>query len=67
MGDASAELGILCCAPGRDRTDAENLPHMVGIERASGIAAVSGDNKLPCGGFRQIAASNQKLIQMLKE
>jgi hypothetical protein len=40
---------------------------MVGIERACGIAAGGGDNKLPCGSFRQIAASNQKLIQMLKE
>jgi hypothetical protein len=54
--NAGAKLGILCCAPGRDRTDAENLPLMVGIERASGIATGSGDDQLPRGGFRQIAA-----------
>ena len=58
---ASAGLGILCREPGRNRADAENLPVMVRIERASVIATRSGDDQLPRGGFRQIADPTQKM------
>ena len=60
-------LAILCRQRARDRTDAEGLPQMGGIDCHQGHPTRRRHGKLPRGSFRQVAASNQQLTQLLKE
>lgn len=54
-------LALLCRQRARDRTDAEDLPRMGGIDCAQGHRTRRRHDKLPCGSFRQFAASNQRV------